>query len=268
MNATFNLTPSIIEKYNEKHLAEIDAIKDEENLKAMIGKSKTFWKAYENKIGYTEYLYLMKQFLIGNLYATLAYIRPIDNSHQESALVLGQLLDEGIITTGGQRSYEEETDDHRKQRSYLDFEMPIEESDIETAIQLLETLHEKGFNVSAMICEYDQSYDQTEYDEEMDYSVLLNPIRSIILFKSEDRTIHDLNAPTLNVKIPQDEYLVTVGGTWCPLDSPNYSDHLIQHVVYPAKYVISVSMFNQKWDMLQADEVLLETIRDMKQCTP
>ena len=257
MNSTYNLTPIIIEQFASKYLNDITAIKESDDRKDQIVKSQQFWKAH-HKVDYSTYLYLMREYVNDNLCATPYCFSPIWEDHDESRPILDQLMCEGILTTAGQRSIE------NKQRSFIAFEMPIDEDDINAAIGLLQMLHDKGLNVSASICKYDQSEDDCEYEEEMDYSVLFTEFRNIILFQSDARMIYNTNAPTLEVTIPSDEVLVSRSGTWCHLDSPNLFDHNIDHVIYPTTMIMSVSMFNQNWDMLQADEVLLETIREMK----
>lgn len=256
----YPLTSTMIKKNNKLYLDKIKSIKNNTtDEKELIKKSDQFWEQFEEEIDYYTFVYLTRQFIIGNLYTTTYHGLPIEEDHTDSCGVLEQLALEGILTSNGQRSYKEDG-----MRSYLDFEFPIEKYDIDNTIQLLIKLYEKGMNVSAKIMKHNPPSNTHKYTEYEEYATFWKDVRYIILFKSDNRTIYDVHAHTLEIKLPLKEIEVSIGLTHSPIDSPNDDCYNIKNIIFPNEYRVKISMFNQKWNDLQADQVLLDSIREMK----
>ena len=248
------LTTNMIKKLNKQYLDKITNLDEDE--------SREFWDEHSAELEYHEFVYLTMHFVMGNLQSTPSHLGPIMDNHKDSCSVLKQLALEGILTSNGQQSIED------KQRSYLDFEFPIEKHEIEDAIKLMNTLYESGLNVFATISKYDKDGDDFEYDNEdsfdNDYEMFWNPIRNIIMFESPDLTINDTNAPTMKVEIPWELLRVTHPGTHIHPEDTHNGYHFVNRIIYPTNYLVRIRIFNKEWNMLQADQTLLTAVREMK----
>ena len=248
------LTTKIIKKLNKQYLDEIKNLAKD--------NSRDFWDKHSGELEYHEFVYLTMHFVMGNIYSTPGHHGPIVANHKDSCSVLKQLALEGILTSNGQQSIKD------KQRSYLDFEFPIEKHDIEDAIKLMSTLHESGLNVFATISKYDKAGDEFEYDHEdsfdNDYEMFWDPVKNIIMFESPDLSINDTNAPTMDVKIPRELLKVTHPGTHIHPEDTHNGYHCVNRIIYPTNYLVRIRIFNKEWNMLQADQILLTAVREMK----
>lgn len=261
----FKLTEDKIKSLDAKYLNDIKATKDlitplaKEELRLMkecyseeiddqifYAKSVLFWNDYEfnlseedgkeKELDFESILYLTKHYLNGNLYTFLDYRRPIDNDHKLSIPTLQLLNEKGILTRSGQRSK------GKMQRSYLDFAFAINEDNVERGFELLKNLYKAGLNVSACIQVGDKE-------------------RNIIMFESETKSVYDLDAISLDVEIPTELVLVSHPTTMSHLDGPNYLQDILDiDIKFPSNCVFAVTIFNKKWNMIQADEILLSNV--------
>jgi hypothetical protein len=126
-------------------------------------------------------------------------------------------------------------------------------------IELLETLHRKGLNVWASL------FGRTKHSRQNQYITLFKSPES---YPTREYDMYDLNAPRLpdynHNLMKSDSYLVTEPGTSCFPKSIYHE--LMVDLIIPHQYRINVCVFNIEWDMLQADKIVLESIRELKQC--
>lgn len=231
----FNLSNLELKEFNTKYLNEIKSLFNS-NEHIFINNSDLFWDKYKTKRTYKLILYFYIQFFKGNIGSTPGHCGPIENNHKDSCNFLERLALKGILTNDGQRSSVID-----EQRSYLEFILPVEYKDINIKLNLLKELYKRGLNVFSTL----------HHNDEI--------IRKIFLFKSQEKTIYKLDAKKFyNLSVNLRE--LTKGYTHHPLKylSSDYDKYL--NINYPSKYIFSVSIYNQNWDLKQCDEILLNCI--------
>ncbi len=240
------LTDAIIAEMDEKYLDLMESMDSDDFLEDLDDEDET--------IDYQDVLYISMKYCEGVLSQSVYNLGPIMYDHIESADTLVQLHKEGILTVSGQRSVA-----GKRQRSYIDFSIRFDECEFDYIVELLETLHKRGLNVWGLI----------KSDTHM---------QQIALFKApRDHPNHDLDCYELNSKRLSDRKfnsdmnmlcLVTEPRTRQWPDSPfhDYEHSFFENVevIVPHEYTLIADVFNIEWDDLQADEILLDAIRELK----
>lgn len=240
------LDSQTIAKMDEKYLEQI----------ATLGSSEFCdQKMYNKKIHLQDMLYLTMRFCEGVLTCMPYHGGPIDDDHAESCDTLAALNREGVLTFEGQLST---NDLPYRQRSYLIFQIAFDAKQKNDMIELLETLHRKGLNVWASL------FGRTKHSRQNQYITLFKSPKSYL---TREYDMYDLNAPNLpdynHNLMESDSYMVTDQYTSCFPKSVYHE--LMVDLIIPHQYRINVCVFNIEWDMLQADEIILESVRELKQ---
>lgn len=235
-----------IAKMDEKYLNQI----------ATLGSSEfCAQKMYNKKIHLQDMLYLTMRFCEGVLTCMPYHYGPIEDDHADSCDTLAALNREGVLTYNGQLST---NDFPYRQRSYLDFQIAFDAKQKNDMIELLETLHRKGLNVWAAL------YGRTKHSRQHQYMTLFKAQKS---YPTREYDLYDLNVPQFpdynHNLMKSDLYLVTEPGTSCHPGCIN--PDLFVKLIVPHQYTLKACVFNIEWDMLQADEIVLESIRELKQ---
>lgn len=265
----FELTTDLIEKYDQKYLKEIMNLNEvssetvESQLEKIEFKHKLlydgcqFWQNHKESITeFTELVYLMKHYIIGNLYASYDNGGPMNKNHFDSFETLKKLADNGILTTKGQRSVPD------KQKSQLEFRMLI--PSMEIGLNLLSKLSSLGMNISAII--YDIDNDITMEDLIFDEGNIHS--KNIIIYKKID--IFDIGFDDFQKykNIPEEHCLISKSEKWCwqndVLSMINELEEFT-NIKLPEGYsFLTATIHNQEWDNKQADEILLNEIENLK----
>lgn len=211
-----------------------------------------FWDHLEDiSVDYQDVLYLIMKFCKGEISGTPWSGGSIIDDHVESCDTLAQLNYEGVLTHDGQRSFEHTAE--LRQRSYLDFEISFNTQELDMMIQLMETLHKRGLNVFASIQNL-QTY----------------KIHYVNLFKApQDCEYRDCDVYELNGSSPISDDFIQHDLHWVKntLTSmhPNCSPYeFVENMRNPHDYTITASVFNIEWNQLQADEIVLQSMIELK----
>ncbi len=228
---------------------------------SMSGAEFSKYLSEQESVPVMDMLYITMQFCKGLIDQLPHHASPIVDDHEDSINILVELQREGVLTFDGQRS----TSNDVRQRSYLFFIISFDQEQYEYIIQLLEELHSKGLNVWARIEEKHsdenryvslfkapKDYPSREYD-----IYALNDTNEINI--SKDAMVH-FNDPSIKAKT--DLYEVTENST-CVFPYCRF-EHMHMQLEYSHYYRLTCNVFNIEWDMLQADEIVLESVRELK----
>lgn len=215
-------------------------------------------KLRDTTIPLKDMLYLTMRFCENKiLHAIPHHPEPIVEDHQESCDTLIALNREGVLTIDGQRSCYYKEYPNERQRSYLDFRISFDIDQYDNMIELLKNLHNKGLNIWSKI----------ENNNTMKKRYI-TMFKAPLLYPTRKRDTYDLDVQNIsklvkNYKILHQLFLVKNDSTWC---SPNIDDmdDLFVNIDIPYEYTLYVNAFNIEWDMLQAESIILETIREMQ----
>jgi hypothetical protein len=238
------LDSQTIAAMDEKYLEQIQALGSNEFCKQLT----------KSNVPLQDMLYLTMRFCEGVLTEMPYHCGPIEDDHIESCETLIALNREGVLTDEGQRST---MDGPHRQRSYLDFHIGFDAEQHTDMVELVETLHRKGLNVWADIVNHND----------------WNDTQRIMLFKTPQASHtreydqYELNAPMVpdvsrEIRMKHDLYWVTGHFTSCP---PGVTADVMVELDIPHQYALYACVFNIEWDMLQADEIVLESILELKQ---
>ncbi len=255
------LTEAMIATYDALYLEKINSM-----------SCSDFWDTVTKKaISYEECLYFATKYFDGTLKGMKHYPVPFDDTASAETLI--ELNKAGAFTYSGQPSIPEE-----QMRSYLVFKMVFD--DKPKVITFLDRLHLKGLNVWACIVQYEKAIEECvpdcKHEPDMFCKVSFPRYAScttgqrIALFKSDDYSIADYSVTNTyanffaNDDDARKQCEVTKPGTYCwPIFSED-DDPMIDYIDFPFEYVMDIAVFSQQWDDLQADEVVLETMREME----
>lgn len=223
------LTKKDIKRFNKLYLSEITTLNKDIEL------SSQFWDKQIPSMTLKKYLYFSLHFFKNNICATPMHYGPIDDDHITSIPVLEKLCKLGVITLQGQCS-------NKEQRSFLEFIIICDKKDY--LVDLLTSLYNNDFQVFAQI--HKNTY-----------------TNNIILFKSKCIDIFNFDADDKETVLNYaNEYTeVTRNYTHCHFRCCTQGLKYLNHVnINTDNYVLSCTIFSNRWDNKEADKVLYDLL--------